>query len=431
MASVEKAFVVNNQYKDILIFHKPKLTLAGLIQFVASYSSKQRILRTFNEWHNFKVSYLFGIYMQIYLREKITRECKYDILIDKYYDNIPSMTDISTNFRPYLTHIVNQINVENDSNVLSKMDLRNNFHIYMNKRCVGPIQTLSMTKKDLLVFGYIHKFRDQYQFYSQIIPWDVIKLIHLFFDKVNKKYLDKFENIKQKIVEIEEEIYDLKSKKNSHFKNNIINSKQNELLTLYKKTNDITIQEEYYPHLVDEYLIDKKQYKLKSKDFIKKLSIIPFELFENEYEINCGNDHGYSGINIKRLLFSLLKNQIMKQNFLFMTKHKILADQLNIYSQYVLRKWTHNVNAFRLHGSRSLHKNLTQWTLEIFDKDNNEWIKLAEKTVRLNSRIIQNQYKISRDSSFNFNAFGPFGIQSKNRIKPRREIKTGYSFTVD
>lgn len=425
MATKEDTFVVNPQYQDVFIFHKPRLTLASLIKYIATYPSKSNILRTFTQWHTFKVSYLFAIYMQIYLREKISKECKYDILIDKYYENIPSISEISTNYRPYLDHIVSQIPLRNiEKKILSKHDLRDKFHVYMNKRCIGPIKALSMTKKDLLIFGYVHIFRDEYQFYSKIIPWDVIKVIHLFFDKTNKEYLEQFEGNKRKIVEIEAEIHELKIKsqsKQSVFIKSEINSKQTQLINLYKKTNGIQYQEEYFPHLVDEYLVDTKDYSLKAKTFAKQLKFIPYTAFEIEYKANDDiAPFANTGLDINGLLLSLLKNQIMKQKFIFITKHKLLKDQLNIYASYIS-----GINSSQ-RGIKYMHSHLADEILQLFNKTN-KWTESAETTISYNSTVEQNQFfqKKSRDNPIHYLSY-----HSKNRLKPKIN-KTVYSFTID
>ena len=57
---------------------------------------------------------------------------------------------------------------------------------------------------------------------------------------------------------------------------NIIQQKQFELFSLYNKTRDIVFQEDYFPHLIDEYLVNTSEYKLTIKGFATRIQFIPY-----------------------------------------------------------------------------------------------------------------------------------------------------------
>ena len=248
--------------------HRPRCTLAELIEFVADYQStdKREILWMCNEsqWHQYKLPYLFATFMQIYLTQRINKQS----IFDPYCEQLPNVGDIQQSYKPYLDHILSQIKVNKRGN-MDINDISKNIHIYMNKPILmGPIKTLSMKQLDLLIFGYVHTFQHQNNFYSQIIPWDVITIIHSYFQSVNKEYFEKCTNIKRNIIEIESQI------KNGT--NHIVFEKQQELFSLYNKYRNITFDEEYHPYLIDEYIINDKQYQLSVKEFLSKISSMDY-----------------------------------------------------------------------------------------------------------------------------------------------------------
>eukprot|EP01084_Bolivina_argentea_P292857 503574_1 len=385
-------FIINSQYKTILISNTPRFTLGDLIQFVASYPKKAFLLRNvFNKWNYFKLSHLLTLYIQLYLRNIISTKYKYHSYVDKYYKNIPTVSYIQQHFRPYLDHIISQI--KDDANGVNSHcttvtpDFRSlvatKLQIYMNKPMLnGPILTLSMHKQDLLIFGYIHRFKDENNFYSQTIPWDVIKLIHAFFDKINKEYLEKFESIKQNIIETESQIYDLK---NNQYKRNLdeqyimneIHEKQYELLTLYNKSKDIQFQEEYFPHLINEFVINNKYYQLTAKEFALKIDQIPFSSFERAYSENTSNNWiwGYT-LNVNSFLFALLDIVVSVGNTTY--KKENAKKQIDIYDDYISLKLSPSGYISNTLDAKKVCDKIGAWISEIFDKEN-EWSEIIDQ----------------------------------------------------
>merc|ERR1712228_520223 len=331
---------------------------------------------------------------------------KYDAFKEKLFEMIPSPSDIQQNYKPYLEHIVTQINEENHwtfgmTNESIRRVVFNKLALFMSKPILnGPIKSLSMHKKDLLVFGYIHAFMNQNDFYSTVIPWDVIKLIHTFFDHINKEYLDKFANIKQNIIEKEAEIYDLKHTE-TLVSYNMIHQKQSELLSLYNQSKDISFQEEYVPHLIDEYIINKKKYQMTAMDFFSSIEAMKLTSFEAVWTSNINNNYWASSINYKTVLFELLVN---------ITPVKIknkghIERQFIIYDDYIRLAIGYAIPSLN-ESKQRIPKLLRQ----IFEKDN-AWSKRVKKIA----------------DSMNKNEI-IYGTKSKRAV---RSTKTGNSFTVD
>eukprot|EP01083_Nonionella_stella_P010904 31019_1 len=372
---------LNPQYSDIIIFNRPRCTLSDLIEFIEKYGNRQyffTIHRFIKEWHNFKISHVLAMYMQLYLRHKIGRHFKYDDHIDLYYTQIPTVSDIQQHYRPYLDHIASQI----DPSTSKSKGIIQDFHIYMNAPMPhGPILALSMHKRDLLVFGYIHKFKRKRRFHSRIIPWDVIKLIHAFYHTINKLYLDKYAGIQRNIIEIESEIGYLKlhTTTKDRYIMNAIHQKQSKLLTLYNMTNDIRFQEEYEPHFIDKYIINTKQYQLSGKEYADKIRTMPFTLFESVYDNHPGNLNLLHAVEIamKSFLFALLKRIVPKHlSGILETHKKVIQEQINIYADYCRLKV-----GYTQYNKAQLYDHMPRWISEIFCKENAWTLQISKASI--------------------------------------------------
>ena len=388
--TAKREFVVTSQYEEVIILQQPRCTLADLIRFIKSYGDKESPdisgIFGYTEWPKYRTSHLLALYMRIYLKNRVKKRYKFDQYLDRYYDNIPTIADVQQIYRPYLDHIVSQISkAQSGTSVLRK------FHIYMNKPILmGPIKKLSMHKKDLLVFGWIHLFQNENKFYSQIIPWDVIKLIHLFYDPINKEYFEKFEHIKKQIIAIESDINILKKDlieinndgNTDKYGNieNCIQQKQFELFSLYDKTRDTASQERYLPHLVDEYLFDTQQYKLSAKAFANRIRLISYTKFEtiyNKYDGNRGVGYhpiffGNQMIDYKSFLMQLL-NEITRKKHVGGNRIK---QQFIIYEDYIKQR-----TRWRRFTPRELYDELPGLILEILNEDNH-WTQEIERAIQ-------------------------------------------------
>eukprot|EP01083_Nonionella_stella_P306560 1074110_1 len=385
----KQTFTAHPQYHDILILHKPRRTLAQFIESIAedpgnirTSHDKEYLLRTtFDSWKPHHLPYLLSLYLQLYLRKQISKQFKYDPYIDTYYAQIPTVADVQQQYRPYLHHIALQLPPYIRWNLLL-----DKIYVYMNKPIRhGPVLTLSLNERDLLIFGYIHEFQIKNHFYAQTIPWDVIKVIHSFHDTINKQYLSALNDIKHNIIDIESEIQGLKTGTNKQQNTDVIHAKQSRLLTLYNMTKDVYLcEEEFEPYLLNKYVIDTKQYQLSVKQFVEEIDKLSFRSFQNIFHLHH-EVSWWPTLHLKPFLFDLLKRIVPRDahcHVFNITHTAEIEAQFAIYEDYI-QLFIYNISVeAHFTETQQIYNNLTKWILEMFQQEN-AWTK------RINNRVNQ------------------------------------------